>query len=165
VEKKMLSALNEHLNNETASAYLYFSMAADCHANNLPGSAHWLELQAQEELTHARCFYDYLLKRGQRILLTSIAQPQQSWPSLKEIFEATLAHEKTVTEQIGALVSLARECKDYATEQFLQAFVEEQVEEEASVTAVLVQVNRVHDSASLLFWLDHQLGQRQLTQK
>jgi ferritin len=164
MKKEIVDALNKHLNREIASAYLYLSMATDCHARDLPGCAHWMELQAQEELEHVRGFYDYLIRRGQRVLLAAIAQPPHEWPSLKAIFDEALAHEQMVTEQINALVSLAREHKDYATEQFLQWFVEEQVEEEANVTSVIIQIERAKDSAALL-WLDNQLAQRKLEQK
>jgi len=163
MQKEILIALNKHLNREIQSSYLYFSMATDCHERDLPGCAHWMELQGKEELGHVRCFYDYLLKRGQRVSLEAIPQPPHSWDSLQAIFDAALAHEKMVTEQINALVSLVRERKDYATEQFLQWFVEEQVEEESNVNTVIIQIKRAKDSASLL-WVDNQLGQRKQNQ-
>jgi ferritin len=164
-KKEIVDALNKHLNREIASSYLYFSMATDCHERDLPGCAHWMEVQGQEELHHVKGFYHYLIRRGQRIVLTAIAQPQHAWPSLKAIFDAALAHEKQVTDEINALVSMARSHKDYATEQFLQWFVEEQVEEEANVIAVINQLERAKDSATSLLWLDNQLSLRKLVQQ
>ena len=163
MKKEISTALNQHINVELESAYLYLSMASDCHAKDLPGCAHWLECQAKEELEHVRRLYNYLLQRGERVLLEGIPKPKQAWPSIQAIFEAALAHEKMVTQRINQLVSLAREKQDYATEQFLQWFVSEQVEEEANAHAVVIQVSRAKDSSALL-WLDNELKQRTLSQ-
>lgn len=159
MNKDIANALNQQINRELESAYLYLSMASSCHAYDLPGCAHWLECQSMEELGHVRRLYDYLLQRGRRVSLEGIPKPKQIWDSVKMIFESALAHEKGITLCINKLVSLARENKDYATEQFLQWFVAEQVEEEANVHAVIVQLSRAKDPATLL-WVDNQLKQR-----
>jgi len=159
MNKDIAHALNQQINCELESAYLYLSMASSCHAQDLPGCAHWLECQSTEELGHVRRLYDYLLQRGERVSLEGIPKPEQTWDSVKIIFESALAHEKGITARINNLISLARENKDYATEQFLQWFVAEQVEEEANVHSVIVQLSRAKDSATLL-WVDNQLKQR-----
>jgi ferritin len=162
MNKEILTALNKQLNREIESAYLYLSMASDCHERDLIGCAHWLELQAQEELGHVRRFYDYLIQRGERAILEGIAKPKNTWDSVQDIFEAALAHEKGISEHIHKLVALTRQHHDFATEQFLQWFVSEQVQEEANAHAVVVQLSRAKDTAALL-WVDQQLGQRKLS--
>jgi ferritin len=162
MNKEIAQALNQQINAELESAYLYLSMASNCHALNLTGSAHWLECQSAEELAHVRRLYTYLLQRGELITLAGIPKPPKKWTSLQAIFEAALSHEKKITQQINQLVSLARQHQDYATEQFLQWFIAEQVEEEASLNNVIIQILRVKDSSALL-WVDHQLKQRVVT--
>lgn len=162
MNKDIAHALNKQINCELESAYLYLSMASGCHALDLPGCAHWLECQSVEELGHVRRLYDYLIQRDERVSLEGIPKPGEAWDSVKIIFESALMHEKNITLRINKLVSLARENKDYATEQFLQWFVAEQVEEEANVHAVVVQLSRAKESATLL-WVDNQLKQRTQT--
>ncbi len=161
LSEKMQAALNKQINAEMYSAYLYLAMSAYFESEDLPGMARWMRLQFEEEMAHALKFYDYVHERRGRVLLEPIEAVQTAWESPLAVFQAALAHEQHVTALIHDLVSQARAERDYATESFLQWFVDEQVEEEASAEAVVQQLRRVGDSASLLFLLDRELGQRQ----
>ncbi len=161
LSEKMQAALNKQINAELYSAYMYLAMSAYFESEDLPGMAQWMRLQYEEEVTHGLKFFDYIHERRGRVLLEPIEGVPTEWESPLAVFEAALAHEQHVTALINGLVKLAREENDYATESFLQWFVDEQVEEEASADAVVQQLRRVGDSASLLFLLDRELGQRQ----
>lgn len=160
VSKKMQDALNGQMNAELYSAYLYLAMAAYYEDSDLPGFANWMRVQAQEEMTHAMKFYDYLVQRGARVVLDAIEKPPFEWDSPLDVSENVLAHEKKVTGLINDLVNLAMEEKDHATNNFLQYFVAEQVEEEESVGSVLQKVKLASDSSSGLLMVDSELAQR-----
>ena len=160
IGKKMLDALNEQVNAELYSAYLYLSMSAYFESVNLRGFASWMRVQAQEEQTHGMKIYGHIIERGGRATMKAIAEPQSEWKSPRAAFEAVLAHERKVTKLIGALVDLAIKEKDHGANNFLQWFVKEQVEEEASAEEVLHKLEQVGESAPALLMLDHQLGER-----
>ncbi len=160
LDPKMQEALNEQIQAELASAYLYLAMAAYFEAQNLPGFAHWMRLQAREELGHALKIFDYVHERLGRVLLKEVPAPPAEWASPLEAFRHTLEHERSVTQRIHRLVHLARSLEDYATEVFLQWFVEEQVEEEATADAVLKKLERVQDHPPALLMLDRELAAR-----
>ena len=160
VSKKMQDALNGQMNAELYSAYLYLAMAAYYEDTDLPGFANWMRVQAQEEMTHAMKFYDYLVQRGARVVLDTIEKPPFEWESPLNVSEHVLEHEKKVTGLINDLVNLAMEEKDHATNNFLQWYVAEQVEEEESVGAVLQKVKLAADSSSGLLMVDSELAQR-----
>ncbi|MHC5033888.1 MAG: ferritin, partial [Planctomycetota bacterium] len=134
---RMQQALNEQLNAELYSAYLYLSMSAQFEDLGLKGFASWMRCQAQEEVLHAMKFFGHITGRGGRALMQPIEGPQTEWDSPTSIFEHTLEHERKVTGLIGKLVDLAAEEGDHAARAFLQWFVTEQVEEEASADEVL----------------------------
>ena len=134
ISKKMQEAINEQINAEMYSAYLYLSMSAYCAENTYKGFAHWLDLQAKEEYSHAMKFYNYLLDRGASIDFKTIDAPKRNFSSMAELFEQVLTHEKHVTALINKLYELALKEKDYATQIMLQWFIEEQVEEEANAS-------------------------------
>lgn len=159
--EKMNKALNEQINAEIYSAYLYMSMAAYCEGLQLPGFAHWFKLQAQEEMTHALRFFNHAHERGGQVTLKAIKAPETSWPSPLACLEAVLKHECLVTGLINKLVSLARQQQDYASENFLQWFVKEQVEEEASVREVIGKLKLVNETPGGLFMLDKDMCARQ----
>ena len=163
ISRKMEEALNEQLNAELYSAYLYLSMEAYFESINLPGFANWMRAQTQEELMHAMKIYDFVNERGSRVILQSIAQPPTEWESPLAVFEATYKHEQKVTGLINNLVNLAVEEKDHATNSFLQWFVKEQVEEEDNVSTVLGQLKLIKDSPQALYMMDKELGQRVFT--
>ena len=163
IDKKMEAALNEQVNAELYSAYLYLSMNAYFEATNLPGFANWMRMQTQEEVMHAMKIYDYVNERGGRVTLKAIAQPQTQWESPLAVFEATYKHEQKVTGLINDLVNLAIEEKDHATNTFLQWFVNEQVEEEDNASTVLGQLKLIKDNPQALFLMDKDMGQRVFT--
>ena len=159
----MESALNEQINAELYSAYLYLSMEAFFHTRGLPGFANWMHCQFQEELAHAGKMFDFVNERGGRIVLKEIAAPPNDWDSPLAVFENTLEHEQTVTGLINNLVDLAIKESDHATNNFLQWFVAEQVEEEASAQAVVERLRLIGTSGDGLFQVDRELGQRVFT--
>lgn len=153
-------ALNDHLNEEMFSFYLYLSMSAYLETQNMKGMAQWMRLQAEEEYGHARKFYEFLNDRGGRVILGALPQPQAEWASPLAAFEAALAHERHITQRIGALVDAARAENDHATFAFLQWFVNEQVEEEATLEPIIRQMQDTQTSKGALYYLDRQLGKR-----
>lgn len=158
--EKMQKALNGQLNAELYSSYLYLSMNAFFTSVNLDGFANWMYYQAQEELTHAMKFYDFINQRGGRIQLQQIEAPPSQWDSPVAVFEDTLAHEQKVTGLINDLVEIAHEQRDHATQIFLQWFVSEQVEEEDSVSGVLEQLKLMGEAKGGLFMIDRELAKR-----
>ncbi|MEA1928381.1 MAG: ferritin [Candidatus Auribacterota bacterium] len=163
LSEKMQEALNIQINKEIYSAYLYLSMAAYCDSVNLKGLSSWMTVQVQEELSHARKFFNYLPERGAKVILQPIDGPQIEWDSPLAVFEHVYEHEQLVTSLINGLVKLAREEDDYATESFLKWFIDEQVEEEASASEVVEKLKLAGDRGSGLFMLDRELGARVFT--
>ena len=163
LKENVQEALSAQLNAEMYSSYLYLSMSSYFSSTDLAGFANWMRVQAKEELMHAMKFYDYINERGGRIFLKPIEGPPTEWKSPQDAIEHTLRHEEKVTGLINELVDLAIAEKDHATNNFLQWFVSEQVEEEASATEVLQKVRRVGDNTSSLFMLDSELAQRVFT--
>jgi ferritin len=158
LDAKVESALNEQINHELASGYLYLSMAAHFEAENLPGSAKWMRRQAKEEQAHAMKIFDYVVDRDGRVRLQALAQPPADFGSTSEVWERTLTHEQKVSGLIHALYALAMETKDYPTQALMQWFVTEQVEEEKTVRTILEQVRKIGAASSALFFLDRHLG-------
>jgi len=163
LSEKMQEALNVQINKELYSAYLYLSMAAWCESVNLSGFAGWMTTQAREEVSHAEKFFGYLNERGGRVLLRPVEGPPTEWGSVLEVFEQVLEHERLVTGLINGLVKLARSEDDYATEAFLQWFVTEQVEEEATADGVVERLKLAGEKGSGLFMLDREMGTRVFT--
>jgi ferritin len=160
---KMAQALNEQVNKEFYSAYLYLAMAAYFSDTGLSGFAQWMRSQAQEEVFHAMKFHDFVLERGAAATLKAIAEPQASWKSSLEAFENALEHERFVTKSIDELVAVAEKEKDNASRIFLQWFVTEQVEEEDSVGEVVNKLKLIGKDGSGLYMLDRELGSRVFT--
>lgn len=163
LKESIEKAFNEQINAETYSAYLYWSMSAALEDMALKGFANWMRIQAQEEMTHAAKFYSYIVERGGRVKLTAIAAPPTEWKDLQSIFEETLKHEQHVTSLINGLADLAISEKDHASVNFLQWFVNEQVEEEATAQDVLGMVKMASASPGSLYLLDKEMGQRVFT--
>ncbi|HUS90251.1 MAG TPA: ferritin [Phycisphaerae bacterium] len=163
IAKKMQKAINEQINAELYSAYLYLSMEAYFQSENLQGFANWMRCQAQEEVVHAMKFFGFVHDRGGRVTLKAIDGPETSWDSPLAAFKAAYAHEQKVTSLINSLVKIAREEGDTASEVLLQWYVTEQVEEEASADQVIQKLKLMADAPGGLFLLDQQLGQRAFT--
>lgn len=160
LSKRMEEALNEQINAEIWSAYLYLSMSAYFEADNLPGFANWMKIQWQEELTHATKFFDYVHERGGKVVLKPIAAVKTDWKDAIEAFEETFGHEKHVSSLINNLVNIAVEEKDHATNNMLQWFVAEQVEEEAAAEEILNHLKRIDGFGHGIIMLDRELKQR-----
>ncbi|MGH7629196.1 MAG: ferritin [Gemmatimonadales bacterium] len=158
LDAKIEPALNDHLQHELASAYLYLAMAAHFEAANLPGSARWMRKQAGEELAHAMKVFDYVVDRDGRVTLQAIAQPPAQFAGTEDVWQQALANEQKVTGVIGALCGAAQKAGDHATAAMLQWFVTEQVEEEKAVRAILEQVQQIGQVSSAMFFLDRHLG-------
>ncbi|MBW2732560.1 MAG: ferritin [Deltaproteobacteria bacterium] len=158
--ESMQQALNDQLNAELYSSYLYLSMAAHFQSADLAGMAHWMELQAQEELLHVKKYYDYINDRHGRVLLGAVKGPKTEWDSPLQVFTEALEHEKLVTSLINGLVDLAGSQKDHSTHNFLQWFVAEQVEEEATVAGIVGQLKIIKDNPGALFMVDRELTKR-----
>ncbi|MBC7115269.1 MAG: ferritin [Archaeoglobi archaeon] len=163
MKERVLESLNRQINAELYSAYLYLSMSAYFESEGLKGFANWMRVQAQEELMHGMKIFDYVNERGGRVRLGSIEMPPSEWKSPLDVFESVLSHEKKVTSMINELVELAMEEKDYATYNFLQWFVAEQVEEEASAEEIRRQLELIGDDRRALLMIDRELAQRKFT--
>jgi ferritin len=160
IEQRMQDAINKQINAELYSSYLYLSMAAYFEDLNLPGFANWMRVQTQEENFHAMKFFDYLSERGGRIILDSIVAPPTEWTSPLDVFEYTYKHEQLVTSLINDLVDLSIEIKDHATNNLLQWYVAEQVEEESNADAIVKKLKLMGDAPGGLFMIDQELAAR-----
>lgn len=160
LSKPLEDAVNEQINKELYSAYLYLSMSTYCESVNLAGFAHWMRVQAQEELGHAMKLFDYVNERGGRVVLKAIEQPPPVWKSPLEMFQEVLKHERKVTGLINQLHALAVKERDDAAQTELQWFVTEQVEEEENAGAVVAKLKTVGDQGAPLLALDKELGAR-----
>lgn len=163
ISKKLNDALNGQINAELYSAYLYLSMTAWFSAKGLPGFAIWMRCQAQEELFHATKMFDYVNERGGKVALAAIAKPDSKWDSPLAVLEQVAKHEEHVTSLINDLVNCALDERDHASNIFLQWYVTEQVEEEASVGEVLSKLKMVGKDSAGMFAMDLEMGKRVFT--
>lgn len=161
ISVSMQKTMNEQINKELFSSYLYLSMAAWFESKNLSGFAKWMQVQAEEEYEHAMKFFGHIVDRGGKVELKAIAAPQVDWKSNLDVVKQVLEHEQFVTASINALYEQALSEKDYPAQIMLQWFVTEQVEEEKNAGDLIYQVNAVENKESALMMLDHQLGMRQ----
>lgn len=160
LSEKMQKAINSQINAELYSAYLYAAMAMYFESVDMSGGAKWMNAQAQEELVHTDKFMNYVNERDGRVILDTIEKPPVEWESVLDAFKAALDHEKKVSSLINDLVTLAREENDHMTDNFLQWYVAEQVEEEASVGEVVRKLRLIGDSGGGRFMIDNELGRR-----
>ncbi|HIJ65304.1 MAG TPA: ferritin [Candidatus Hydrogenedentes bacterium] len=160
LKKEIEKAFNEQINAELYSSYLYLSMAAYFESNNLAGFGNWMRVQAQEELVHAMKFFTFIHERGGKVVLDAIAKPPAKWSSPKNAFQEVYKHECKVSALIHKLVDLAIAEKDHAANAFLQWFVEEQIEEEASADAIVKKLELLDGAPGGMYMLDRELGQR-----
>ena len=151
LSKALEQAINDQIKNELYSAYLYLSMSAHFEANNMPGSARWMRLQSNEEVSHAMKLFDYVNDRGSRVVLQGIDQPPAEFGSPLE---------QKVTGMINHIYDLAVKENDYPTQIELQWFITEQVEEEKSAGDIVEQLKVVGDHGPSLIMLDRALGAR-----
>lgn len=160
LSERIQKAINSQINAELYSSYMYAAMAMYFESVDMSGAAKWMNAQAQEELVHADKFMNFVNERGGRVILETIEKPQVEWKSVLDAFEAALAHEMKVSSLINNLVTLARAENDHMTDNFLQWFVAEQVEEEASAGEVVRKLKLIGDSGGGRFMIDNELGQR-----
>jgi len=160
LEEPVEDALNEQINAELYSEYVYLAMAAYYEDEGLPGFASWMRAQADEEHAHAMRIYDYVHERDGRVTLAGLDDPPTDWADPSDAFRTAYEHEVEISEKIDDLVALARAENDNATENMLQWFVAEQVEEEATAQEVLDKLKHVGDDGPGLLMIDQELGQR-----
>ena len=164
ISDRMCEALNEQINAELYSSYLYLSMSAQFAHAGLKGGANWFHVQAQEEMLHVQRIYDYLLGQGGRIVLTAIEAPPAEFGTPLQVFGLALEHEQKVTALINRLLCVAEEEKDRATEIFLHWFVTEQVEEEENAKDIIDRLKLAGDNGPGLFMVDSELAARVFVQ-
>lgn len=155
-------ALNDQIRDEFASAYAYLAMSAYFEGRNLHGFAHWMRVQAQEEVDHAMKLYRYVFDRGGSVTLQALDEPATDFASPVKVFQGALEHERSISAKIHDLYSRAWGEKDYASIPILEWFMAEQVEEEAAVDHIVEQLRLAGDSQSALLMLDRELAVRQL---
>ena len=160
ISKSMQDAINDQINKELYSSYLYLSMAAYFENKNLPGFAHWMRIQEGEEREHAMKFYDFMIDRGAQVMLAPIAAPESDWKSSLDLFKQVAQHEAAVTASINALYELALKEKDYPAQVMLQWFITEQVEEEKNAGEIVQQLELIESRGTAVLMLDHRLGKR-----
>jgi ferritin len=160
IGKAMQDAMNDQINKEFFSSYLYLSMAAYFEDKNLMGFAHWMRLQADEEREHAMKFYNFILDRGGRVFLKALDAPQTDWTSNLEVAEQVAEHEAMVTNSINALYELAQQEKDYPAQSMLQWFITEQVEEEKNAAELVAKLRLIEERGTAVLMLDHRLSKR-----
>lgn len=160
ISNKLQDAINNQIQAEMDSAYIYLAMSVYSESKNLRGFAHWLKTQYNEEMEHAFKLLNYLTERGGIVKLQAIPAPAAEFGTPVEVFEKVLAHEIHVTSLITKLYELAVEEKDYAAQIFLQWFIEEQVEEEGNASAILERLKMIGNSNGSLLYIDKELGKR-----
>lgn len=158
--KKIEEAINAQINAELWSAYLYLSMGTNFRAKGLDGVANWFEVQFKEEQEHAMKLYRYMQSRGARVVLAPIAEVQTEWATPLEAFEDTLQHEKKVTAMIHNINKMAIEDNDYATQNRMVWFIDEQVEEEEEAQKLVDAFKMIEGEKVGMYMLDKELGNR-----
>lgn len=160
ITKRMEEELNEQINKELYSSYLYLSMSAYCAATGFMGFANWMRVQAQEELAHAMKIFDYIIERGGDAKLAAVNQPDATWINLTNVFEATLKHERFISASINHLMEVAMEEKDFASMSFLNWYIDEQIEEEANADELLKKLQFISEDKNAMLLMDKDLATR-----
>ena len=160
LSSNLYKAINEQINAEMWSAYLYLSMSMDCQAKGYNGIANWFYVQFQEEQAHARIFMNYLNSVDAKVELLPIAEVRTSWDSVLDMFKQTLEHEKKVTAMINNIAAIANADKDYAAINRINWFVDEQVEEEESAREMIATFEAVEGNKYGMYMIDKELAAR-----
>lgn len=163
ISKKLEKAMNVQINKEMFSEYLYMAMSAWLESENLNGFANFFKVQAQEERFHAMKIWNFVNERGGRVLLEELKKPQNDFESALQIFEMALDHEKFISKSINELMDLAIEEKDHASTSFLNWFIDEQVEEEASMDDMIAKLKLLGGKGHGMFMIDKDLATRTFT--
>lgn len=165
LKKEMAELLNQQLNLEFHSSNLYLQMAAWCDDNGFPGSAKFLEIHAEEEMTHMKRFFNYIRESGTMPIIGQVDAAKHEFSSLKEVFEDTLAHERIITESINKIAKLAFESSDMQTFGFMQYFLNEQHEEESTFSGIIDRMNVLGDDGKAQFMFDESMAKEASTKK
>jgi ferritin len=160
IKQKIENALNDQIHHEFTNAYSYLGFAAWFASQNLPGFAHWMDVQHTEELAHAMKLFGFVLDRGGKVELETLTKPKIDFRSARDVFAAAMTIEEDTTARVNRLYTLAVEERDYATQSHLQWYVDEQVEEEKNISAILAMLDMAGDSKGTLLHLDHQVAKR-----
>jgi len=160
IPQPVRNIMNEQIKNELESYYIYLSMVAYFHEQNLDGMAHWMRVQAHEETTHAMKFFDHLIDRGGEVALLDLKQLKLTWTSPLEAWKDAYAHEQFITAKIHAIVKVVRDENDYTAEPMMNWFVKEQIEEEKNTDGIARQLERIGASKDGLYMLDKELAAR-----
>jgi len=160
MNSKVSEALIKQVNTEFYSAYLYLAMNQHFEDDNMAGMANWMYQQFQEEQFHAMKMVKYLNSRGVKVELALIEKPITAWDSTLEVFTEVLSHEESITASINSIQSLAVQEQDYATMNFLQWFIDEQIEEEENASNIIKQLQLIGDNGYGLLMLDKELALR-----
>lgn len=161
VKKKVQDEINDQIQAEFQSAWLYLAFSAWFESRNLDGFAHWMKKQWEEEQEHAMKFYDHILRRGGEVELKDLSKPKVSADSVTEVFEKVLDHERYITKRIHSLYDLAKEEDDYPLQTLLHWFIDEQVEEEENAESILERLKMIGDEGASLYVLDRELSERE----
>jgi len=163
LSEKLLGKLNEQITHEFFSAHYYLAMAAYFKKEELDGFANFFVVQAEEERFHAMKFFEFINEQGEEAVITGFKDPKRDFQSVEEIFTLALEHEKLVSSLINDLMDIAQQEKNYPSIGFLQWFIDEQVEEEASMGRLLSLVRRVGEQGHGILMLDRELAARRFT--
>lgn len=161
ISKKVEQAINDQINKEFYSAYLYLAMAQDFESMNFKGAAKWMFKQYKEETLHAEKFIEFINEVGGRVELKAIEKPKLKWGSLLAAFEDAYKHELFVSESIHKIMQLAIQEKDFPTQNMLQWFIKEQVEEEEQTLYIVNLLKMIKESPQGLMQIDMILGKRE----
>lgn len=161
MDNKILDQINEQMNFELESAYIYAAMGAWFTNEDWNGFAHFMQKQAYEEISHAQKMIGYLQERGYAVEYAAIPKPKNDYGSIEEIFKAAYEHEKIVSQKCNDIYMAAKDAKDNASEIFMQWYVTEQVEEEATFDAIITRLDRIAGSSSGMYIFNGELGARE----
>lgn len=164
LNEKIATMINTQLNRELESAYIYQAMELYFASHNLAGFQNFFHVQVQEELAHSHLFIDYLNRLGGKVELEAISKPNQTFDSVLEVFEAALAHERTVTGWIYELMGEAIDARDFSTQSYLKWFVDEQTEEEETFTGIVDKLKFIKGDPHAILLLDNELAARTFVQ-
>lgn len=160
LNKEIVSKINNQINFELYSAYIYLDMSNYYADHNLNGFANWFKIQTQEERDHAMLFMDYLLNNGERVVLKDVLAPNKEYTDFRQPAIEAYAHEQKVTASIHDIYGVAYELKDFRTMQFLDWFVKEQGEEEKNTDEIIKRYDLFGNDAKGLYLIDAELAAR-----
>ena len=160
ISKRLMAAINDQINYEFYSEYIYLAMSAYCEDLDLSGFANYYNVQAEEERSHAMKFFNYINSMNGRVILEAIGKPETDFENVLSTFEISYAHEQSVTKRIYNLTDIATEEREHATISLLKWFIDEQVEEENNFSTLIKKLKRIGNDSAALYMLDAELAAR-----